>query len=147
MNLNKVLIIGRLTRDPEARTTPNGQNVATFSLATSRNWTSAQGEKKEQTDFHRVVVWGKLAEVCSRYLVKGQEAYVEGRLTTRSWQDAQGNKKSTTEIIAQAVQFGAKARGGASSNNEPREVEEKSSPDEEKENLPEEEIDVEEIPF
>jgi single-strand DNA-binding protein len=147
MNLNKVLIIGRLTRDPEARTTPNGQNVATFSLATSRNWTSAQGEKKEQTDFHRVVVWGKLAEVCSRYLVKGQEAYVEGRLTTRSWQDAQGNKKSTTEIIAQAVQFGAKARGGASSNNEPREAEEKSSPDEEKENLPEEEIDVEEIPF
>ena len=147
MNLNKVLIIGRLTRDPEARTTPNGQNVATFSLATSRNWTSAQGEKKEQTDFHRVVVWGKLAEVCSRYLVKGQEAYVEGRLTTRSWQDAQGNKKSTTEIIAQAVQFGAKARGGASSNNEPREAEEKSSPDEEKENIPEEEIDVEEIPF
>ncbi|MFA5051366.1 MAG: single-stranded DNA-binding protein [Patescibacteria group bacterium] len=144
MNLNKVLIIGRLTRDPEARTTPNGQNVATFSLATSRNWTNAQGEKKEQTDFHRVVVWGKLAEVCSRYLVKGQEAYIEGRLTTRSWQDAQGNKKSTTEIIAQAVQFGAKPRGGAS---EPREAEEKSSPDEEKENLPEEEIDVEEIPF
>ncbi|MDD3101859.1 MAG: single-stranded DNA-binding protein [Patescibacteria group bacterium] len=145
MNLNKVLIIGRLTRDPEARTTPNGQNVATFSLATSRNWTSAQGEKKEQTDFHRVVVWGKLAEVCSRYLVKGQEAYVEGRLTTRSWQDAQGNKKSTTEIIAQAVQFGAKARGGASSNNEPREAEEKPLPEEG--NTPEEEIDVEEIPF
>ncbi|MDE0885801.1 MAG: single-stranded DNA-binding protein [Myxococcota bacterium] len=104
--INKVILIGNLGRDPELRYTQSGQPVATFSLATSENWTDkTSGEKVEKTEWHRVVVWGRTAELCSQYLAKGRTAYIEGRLQTRDWEDKEGQKRSTTEINAQTVQF------------------------------------------
>ncbi|MEK7498850.1 MAG: single-stranded DNA-binding protein [Patescibacteria group bacterium] len=106
MNLNKVILIGRLTSDPELRTTPSGQSVTTLSLATNRVWYDQNKQKKEETEFHTVVVWGKQAETTSQYLKKGSLAYVEGRLRTRSWQDTTGNKRRATEIVSENIQFG-----------------------------------------
>jgi len=104
--VNKVIIVGRLGGDPEVRYTPGGQAVARLSVATSENWTDKQGQKQERTEWHRVVVWGKMAEVCGQHLSKGRQVYVEGRLQTRSWDDkATGQKKYSTEINAQTVQF------------------------------------------
>jgi len=101
MDLNKVMLIGNLTRDPELRYTPNGQAVISFSLATNRRWTDkTTGEKKEQAEFHNIVAWGKLAETANQILKKGRKVYVEGRLQTRSWEDSEGGKKFRTEIIA-----------------------------------------------
>lgn len=101
MDLNKVMIIGRLTRDPESRTIPSGQTVTTFSVATSRQWTDKQtNEKKSQTEFHNVVAWRRLAEICAQYLKKGRQVYVEGHLQTRSWDDPSGVKKYRTEVVA-----------------------------------------------
>lgn len=145
MNLNKVILIGRLTRDPETRTTPNGQNVASFGLATNRVWTDNAGNKQEKTSFHNIVTWGKLADLCQQYIKKGQEVYIEGRMDSRSWEDPQGNKKNRTDIIAQTVQFGSKPRGTEASdssfekNTKTKKID-ASAPQEE-------EIDVEEIPF
>ena len=98
-SLNRVQIIGNLTRDPELRYTPNGTAVCSFSVATNRNWTTDSGEKKEDVEFHRVVAWNKLAEICSQFLLKGRKVYIEGRLSTRSWNAQDGTQKSTTEII------------------------------------------------
>lgn len=98
-SLNKVQLIGNLTRDPELRYTPNGNAVVTFSLATNRYWTTDSGEKREEVDFHRIVAWNKLAELCSQFLVKGRKVYVEGRLSTRSWTAQDGQQKSTTEVV------------------------------------------------
>src|SRR3982750_317163 len=103
--VNKVIIVGRLGADPELKTVTGGQSVARLSIATSENWTDKQGQKQERTEWHRVVVWGKLAELCGKYLTKGRQAYVEGRLQTRSWEDQQGQKKYSTEIVADRVQF------------------------------------------
>ncbi len=101
MNLNKAMIIGNLTRDPEARTTPNGTNVTSFAVATNLIWTDANGERQEKAEFHNVVAWRKLADICTRYLRKGSKVYIEGRLQTRSWDDQSGNKRYMTEIIAE----------------------------------------------
>lgn len=98
-SLNRVQLIGNLTRDPELRYTPNGNAVCTFSLATNRSWTTDSGEKREEVDFHRIVVWNKLAELCSQFLTKGRKVYVEGRLSTRNWTAQDGSQKSTTEVI------------------------------------------------
>jgi single-strand DNA-binding protein len=98
-SLNKVELIGNLTRDPELRYTPTGAAVCTIGLATNRYWTTESGEKKEETEFHRVVAWNKLAELCSQLLVKGRKIYVEGRLRTNTWQTADGMPRSTTEIV------------------------------------------------
>lgn len=98
-SLNKVQLIGNLTRDPELRYTPNGAAVCTFGLATNRTWTTDTGEKHEEADFHNVVAWNKLAEICSQLLVKGRKAYVEGRLSTRSWTGQDGQPKSRTEVV------------------------------------------------
>jgi single-strand DNA-binding protein len=98
-SLNKVQLIGNLTRDPELRYTPNGNAVCSFSLATNRNWTTDSGEKREEVDFHRIIAWNKLGELCSQFLVKGRKVYVEGRLTTRTWTGQDGAQKSTTEVI------------------------------------------------
>src|SRR5215469_11390438 len=98
-SLNRVQLIGNLTRDPELRYTPNGNAVCTFGLATNRSWTTDSGEKREETDFHRIVAWNKLAELCSQFLVKGRKVYVEGRLSTRSWTGQDGQQKSTTEVV------------------------------------------------
>lgn len=103
--VNKVIIIGRLGADPEVKTVTGGNTVARLSVATSENWTDREGQKQERTEWHRVVVWGKLAELCGKYLSKGRQAYIEGRLQTRSWEDAQGQKKYSTEIVANTVQF------------------------------------------
>lgn len=104
--VNKVIIIGRLGKDPEVRYTPNGQAVANFTVATSENWTDkTSGQKQEKTEWHRIVVWGRLAELCRDYLRKGRQVYIDGRLQTRSWDDKDGVKKYTTEIIANGVQF------------------------------------------
>ena len=105
MDLNKVMLIGRLTRDPEIRTTPNGTNVASFSVATGFSWTDQQGQKKEQTEFHTIVAWTRLAEIVAEYLTKGKQAYVEGRLSTREWEGQDGQKRRTTEIVASEVIF------------------------------------------
>src|SRR4030066_1031853 len=96
-SLNKVLLIGNLTRDPELRFTPQGTAVCTFGLATNRQWVTEAGEKKEEAEFHRVVAWNKLAEICSQLLTKGRKVYVEGRLQTRSWTGQDGNQRKTTE--------------------------------------------------
>lgn len=98
-SLNRVQLIGNLTRDPELRYTPSGTAVCTFGLATNRNWTTDSGEKREETEFHRIVSWNKLAELCSQFLVKGRKIYVEGRLSTRSWTAQDGAQKTTTEIV------------------------------------------------
>ncbi len=98
--LNKVMLIGRLGRDPEMRYTPSGRPVTTFSLATSRTWNTSEGERRTETEWFTIVAWGSLAEICKQYLVKGQQVYVEGRLQTRHWDDNDGNKHSATEIVA-----------------------------------------------
>jgi single-strand DNA-binding protein len=98
--LNKVMIIGRLGRDPEMRYTPSGRPVTTFSVATSRNWTTSEGEKRVETEWFNVVAWGNLAEICKQYLSKGHQVYIEGRLQTRHWDDQEGNKHTSVEINA-----------------------------------------------
>ena len=98
-SLNKILLIGNLTRDPELRYTPQGTAVCTFGLATNRQWVRDSGEKKEETEFHRVVAWNKLAEICSQLLTKGRKVYVEGRLQSRSWTAQDGSQKVTVEIV------------------------------------------------
>jgi single-strand DNA-binding protein len=101
MNLNRAMIIGNLTRDPELRTTPNGQTVASFGVATNHSWTDSTGQRQERAEFHNVVAWGKLAEICGQYLGKGRKVYVEGRLQTREWEGQDGNKRNRTEIVAE----------------------------------------------
>jgi single-strand DNA-binding protein len=103
--VNKVIIVGRLGKDPEVRTVGNGGTVAQITVATSENWVDKEGHKQERTEWHRVVAWGKLAEICGKHLSKGRQVYVEGRLQTRSWEDQQGVKKYSTEIVASTVQF------------------------------------------
>jgi single-strand DNA-binding protein len=116
--VNKVIVLGRLGADPEVKTVSSNQTVARLSVATSENWTDKEGQKQERTEWHRVVVWGKLAELCGKYLVKGRQVYIEGRLQTRSWEDQQGQKKYTTEIVANTVQFlGATQAAGATSSS------------------------------
>ncbi|HLM83635.1 MAG TPA: single-stranded DNA-binding protein [Candidatus Bathyarchaeia archaeon] len=115
MSLNKVLLIGNLTRDPELRSTPSGQSVANFAIATNRVWKDPQtGERKEAAEFHNIVVWRRLAEIAGQYLRKGSKIFLEGRLQTRSWQDQSGNKKYMTEVIAENMQMlDRKPQGGA----------------------------------
>jgi single-strand DNA-binding protein len=98
-SVNKVLLIGNLTRDPELKKTETGKSVCNFGLATNRNWTTDSGEKQEETDFHRIVAWGKLAELCNEYLRKGRLVYVAGRLQSHSWTDNEGMQKTATEIV------------------------------------------------
>ncbi|MFY9457361.1 MAG: single-stranded DNA-binding protein [Candidatus Spechtbacterales bacterium] len=107
MNLNRAIIIGRVTQDPELRTTPSGQSVSNFSVATNRTWTNSQThEKQEKAEFHNIVAWSRLAEIANQYLKKGTLVMVEGRIETRSWSDASGNKRYRTEIIAENMQLG-----------------------------------------
>jgi len=121
MNLNKVLLIGNLTRDPEMRTTQSGQTVTTLGIATNRTWKNAQtGQKEQQVEYHSVVCWGKLGELAGQYLTKGRSAYIEGRIATRSWQDAKtGEKKYRTEVIAENIQFGPRAAGAEGAPYQP----------------------------
>lgn len=102
-SLNKATLIGNLTRDPELRFTPQGAAVCTFSVATNRQWNTESGEKKEDVEFHRIVAWNKLAELCAQLLAKGRKVYVEGRLQTRSWDGQDGAKRTTTEIVISSM--------------------------------------------
>ncbi|MBI2607376.1 MAG: single-stranded DNA-binding protein [Candidatus Doudnabacteria bacterium] len=114
MDLNKAQIIGRLTRDPEVRTTPNGASVASFGVATNFTWTNQQGQKQEQVEFHNVVAWRKLAEIIGQYLKKGAKVYIEGRLQTRTWEGNDGQKRNRTEIVADnMIMLDSKGSGGA----------------------------------
>ncbi len=111
MNLNKVYIIGRLTADPELRTTASGENVVSFSVATNRFWKSKDGEKKENTEFHNIVAWGRQAEIIHQFSKKGSIIMIEGRLQTRAWEGKDGQTRRTTEIVAENIQLGPRASG------------------------------------
>lgn len=117
MSVNKVILVGRLGQDPELKSTPGGNSVCNFSVATNEAWTDKSGQKQERTEWHRVVVWGRQAELCSQYLKKGRQVYLEGKLQTRQWQDKNGQTRYTTEVQGQSVRFlggGAEAGRGAS---------------------------------
>ena len=111
MYINKAILFGNLTRDPELRALPSGMNVCNFSIATNRVYRDRDGKKQEQTDFHNIVVFGRQADTVSQYLKKGSSAYIEGRIQTRSW-DQNGEKKYRTEVVADSVQFGPRGSGG-----------------------------------
>ncbi|MBC7742367.1 MAG: single-stranded DNA-binding protein [Bdellovibrionaceae bacterium] len=114
--VNKVIIVGRLGQDPEMKAVGQGATVTRLNVATSENWMGKDGQKQERTEWHRIVVWGKLAEICGKYLAKGRQVYVEGRLQTRSWED-NGQKKYSTEIVANTVQFLGTANNETSANS------------------------------
>lgn len=157
MDLNKVMIIGRLTRDPELRSTPNGANVASFSVATGFSWTDQSGQKKEQTEFHNVVAWRKLGDIVAQYLKKGSQVYIEGRLQTRSWDGQDGKKNYRTEIVADnmimlgrpggnsAPAGGSSYGSGSPAQAAPAAAQEPAGPT--TESTPEIQIDDSDIPF
>ena len=113
--VNKVILVGHLGRDPEVRYTKAGQAVASFSLVTPEKWKDKEGIKQEKTEWHRLVAWGKLGEICGEYLSKGKQIYLEGRLQTREWEDNDGNKKQTTEIVLSNMTMLGQAGGSSSS--------------------------------
>jgi single-strand DNA-binding protein len=118
-SVNRVILVGNLGRDPELRYIQSGQAVANFSVATNEKWRDKEGNNQERTEWHRIVVWGKSAENCAQYLVKGRSVYIEGKLQTREWEDREGNKRTTTEIVAQTVQFlGGRSGAGAGGDNQ-----------------------------
>jgi single-strand DNA-binding protein len=146
MYLNKAMIFGNLTRDPELKTLPSGMSVASFGIATNRVYNDRDGKRQEQVEYHNIAVFGRQAETCNQYLKKGSSAYVEGRLQTRSW-EADGVKHYRTEIVADRVQFGPRggeSNGGSSTSKAtaPSDAAAPKMPD-----YPEEEINPEDIPF
>ncbi len=143
MYLNKAMIFGNLTRDPELKSLPSGMQVCSFSLATNRVYKDRDGKRAEQTDYHNIVVFGRQAETSAQYLKKGASAYVEGRLQTRSW-DKDGEKQYRTEIIADRVQFGPRSGGSAPSGDSGKSTEPQQGNAPE---YPEEDINPEDIPF
>ncbi|HIC93577.1 MAG TPA: single-stranded DNA-binding protein [Anaerolineae bacterium] len=123
--LNKVILIGRLGRDPEMRYTPSGKPVTSFSVATTRSWVNADGERREETEWFNVVAWGNLAEICKQCLSKGQQVYIEGRLQTRGWEDEAGNKHYRTEVVAnEMIVLGDRREPEARRQEKGREAEE-----------------------
>lgn len=152
MNLNKAMVIGNLTRDPEMRTTPSGQNVASFSVATSLTWTDNAGQQQKKTEFHNIVAWRKLADICGQYLKKGSKVYLEGRLQTTDWTGQDGVKRYRTEIVAEnmiMLDRAGNSEGFSGSNFNAGQTAPRAAAEE----LPtinadeEEEIRVENIPF
>ena len=120
-SVNKVIIVGNLGADPELKYTASGRPVASFTVATKEQWTGKDGQKEEKTEWHRLVAWAKLAEICGEYLRKGSQVYIEGKLQTRSWEDRDGNKRYTTEIVAQTMQMlGSPAKGREAKTPEER---------------------------
>ena len=117
MNVNKVMLVGRLTRDPEIRTTSTGQSVASISMATNRFWKDKNGQKQDQTEFHNVVLWGRLAEITGQYLTKGQECFIEGRMQTRKYTAKDGTERRVTEVVAENMQLGSRPQGGGGNAN------------------------------
>ena len=142
------MVIGNLTRDPEAKTTPQGTAVTTFSVATNLVWTDQQGQKQEKVEYHNVVAWRKLAEICAQYLHKGSKVFIEGRLQTRDWEGQDGVRRYRTEIVTENMIMLDRAGGSSASKSEeaPAPAEE-STPSSSPEGQTEEEIKVEDIPF
>lgn len=150
MFLNKAIVIGNLTRDPEMKALPSGIKVTSFSLATNRVWKDKNGAKQESADYHNIVVFGKQAEFVAQYLKKGSSALIEGRMQTRSWDGPDGQKKYRTEIIADRVQFGPRREGGAPSAPAGGATKKASAAPEQQDapvEYPEEEINPDDIPF
>jgi single-strand DNA-binding protein len=152
MNLNKVFLIGNLTRDPELKTLPSGTAVTSFGVATNRVWRNQQGERQEEVQFHNVVVFGRQAETTSQYLKKGSLVMIEGRIQTRSWDGKDGTKQYRTEIVAERVQFGPRASGqakGGFGNEMPQPGSQKEPIREElpQIDINEEDIKAEDLPF
>ena len=146
MNLNKVFIIGNLTRDPELKSLPSGTQVASFGIATNRVWKDAQGQQQQDTQFHNIVVFGRQAETTAQYLKKGSSALIEGRIQNRSWDGQDGQKKYRAEIIAERVQFGPRSGstgGGEASTPQAEQSKEKVETIE----YPSDDINPDEIPF
>lgn len=151
MYFNRAIVIGNLTRDPELRSLPSGIQVATIGVATNRVWKDKNGAKQESTDFHNVVIFGRQAETTAQYLRKGSSVLVEGRMQTRSWDGADGQKKYRTEIVADRIQFGPRSTGGASAVSSvaqtPKASEDKHDVPPDTIEYPEENINVDDIPF
>lgn len=161
MNVNKVILVGRLTRDPEVRTTSSGQSVTSVSIATNRSWTNkSTGQKQEQTEYHNIVLWGRLAEIAGQYLTKGQEAFFEGRLQTRAYTGKDGIERRTTEVVAETMQFGSRAQGSSAprqnqspAQNQAAPIQNQAAPVQNEEiptiNLDDEqdEVKIEDVPF
>ncbi len=147
MYLNKAIIVGNLTRDPEKKALPSGMGVTSFSVATNRVWLK-DGQKQEMTDYHNIVVFGRQADTCAQYLKRGQNVMVEGRIQTRSWDDAAGKKNYRTEIVADRVQFGPKAVGSTSSPTSGNDAPQEAPADTGSQiDYPEDDINPEDIPF
>lgn len=159
MDLNRTMIIGNVTRDPEVRTTTTGQTVCSFGIATNQQWTDAQGQKQQRTEFHNIVAWSKLAEICGQYLGKGRKAYIEGRLQTREWEGPDGQKRNRTEIVAENMIMldrkpaeGGSAPGG-NQNAAPRQTDAPADPSASAQaeaidhGVSNQEIKLEDIPF
>lgn len=136
MNLNLVILAGRLTKKPELKKTPSGKSVASFGLATNKSWTDKGGQKQEKAEFHNIVCWGKLAEIASQWLEKGQVASVKGSLQTRNWEDKNKQKRYITEIVADDIQFGQKAGGGRAEEEAPAATTDEEAPPIAAEDLP-----------
>ena len=147
MYLNKAIVIGNLTRDPEVKSLPSGIKVTSFSVATNRVWKDKNGAKQENVDYHNIVVFGRQAETAGQYLKKGASVLVEGRMQTRSWDDAGGVKKYRTEIVADRIQFGPRPTGSGGNYNAPKEAEDDHKKAMDTIEYPEEEINPEDIPF
>ncbi len=151
MDLNRAQLIGNVTRDPELRTTTTGQNVCSFGIATNQQWTDQGGQKQQRTEFHNVVAWGKLAEICSQYLGKGRKVFLEGRLQTREWEAQDGQKRRTTEIVADNMimldRAGAPAPGGPAPTGIPSPAAPAQSEPTIDKGIGDQEIRIEDIPF
>jgi single-strand DNA-binding protein len=149
MNLNKVIVVGRITADPELRTTPSGTNVTSFSIATNRVWTDKNGERKEDTEFHNIVVWGRQAEVVNQFAKKGSLILIEGRLQTRTWEGKDGQTRRTTEIIGERIQLGPRPQGdrAGSAGKEEEKAGQASKEEMPVIDLDSEEIKAEDLPF
>lgn len=148
MDLNRATILGRLTRDPELKSLTSGRSVATFSVATSRTWTDQNGQKQTQAEYHNVVIWGKMAEVAGQYLRKGSRIYIEGRIQTRDWTPQDGIKRYRTEIIADnMIMLDSKTAGGSGSSSFAASNPSFDSASAPAQEVVEEEIKVEDIPF
>lgn len=145
-SLNRAMVIGNLTRDPEMRQTSSGQSVCSFAVATNRTWKNQAGERQEQVEYHNIVAWGKLGEICGQYLTKGKKVYIDGRLQTRDWEGQDGVKRYRTEIVAENMVMLSRAGdpgesfGGGSASSGPSMPDEPSA-------APDDEIKIEDIPF
>jgi len=126
--LNKVMVIGHLGKDPEMRYTPSGRPVTTFTVAVSRSWNTADGERRTETEWFNIVAWGNLAEICKQYLYKGQQIYIEGRLQTRRWEDKEGQKHTSVEVVANEMMMLGDRRDNSNQSQESEQGEDQSEP-------------------